>query len=136
MTTPPSTNDAPTLRDQEVDSDVTTLRSSEFPYHEQQAKPAGAAPHQRPLPDDQVRVVEAQRTSQNLDCWLTVSEAAKFLSLSEGALRKALERHATCAPDGGVEATLDGVRARKLGRRWRLHLEARWRLEFPRGNKR
>jgi hypothetical protein len=42
------------------------------------------------------------------------------------ALRKALDRRATRTADGGIEAELDGVHARKLGRLWRVALSAAW----------
>lgn len=58
--------------------------------------------------------------------WLRLSEAARLLSMSEDGLRKALERRAVLAPDGVVEAEMDGVRGRKLGRGWRVRLGARW----------
>lgn len=60
--------------------------------------------------------------------WLRVREAAELLSMSEEALRRALERRATRAPDGGIEADYDGVRGRKLGRTWRVCLSERWQL--------
>ena len=65
------------------------------------------------------RVVAAPR-------WLVVEEAAVFLSLSPDALRKSLERAAVRVADGGIEAHLDGVRGRKLGRRWRVQMSAAW----------
>jgi len=42
------------------------------------------------------------------------------------ALRKQLERKARRAPDGAIEATLDGVRARKFANRWRVCFGERW----------
>ena len=45
------------------------------------------------------------------------------------ALRKQLERHVERAPDGGIEATLDGVRARKFANRWRVCFGSRWTEE-------
>ena len=62
--------------------------------------------------------------------WMAVRDAANLLALTEEALRKALERAAVRAPDGGTEAHLDGVRGRKLGRRWRVQLSDAW-LERP-----
>ena len=58
--------------------------------------------------------------------WLTVRDAAVALSMTPDALRRALERHATRVPDGGVEALMDGVRGRKLGRLWRVQLGEAW----------
>jgi hypothetical protein len=58
--------------------------------------------------------------------WTTVEDAAAVLSMSPEALRRALERRAMRAPDGGVEVSWDGVRARKLGRLWRVSLSERW----------
>jgi hypothetical protein len=65
---------------------------------------------------------------------MPIEEAATFLSMTEGALRKALERGAKRAPDGGTEAQFDGVVGRKLGRRWRVRLGARWCPDAARGD--
>lgn len=58
--------------------------------------------------------------------WVSLKEAAAFLSLDAGALRKTLERRAMRAQDGGTEAALDGVRARKFGRLWRIRFSDAW----------
>jgi hypothetical protein len=58
--------------------------------------------------------------------WRSLADAARLLALTPTALRRALERRAMRAPDGGVEAELDGVRGRKLGRLWRVQLGERW----------
>jgi hypothetical protein len=58
--------------------------------------------------------------------WTNVATAARHLSMTPSALRRALERRAVRAPDGGTESTLDGVHARKLGRVWRVTLSPRW----------
>lgn len=58
--------------------------------------------------------------------WTSIETAASTLGLSATALRKALERRARRAADGGTEAEIDGVRARKLGRLWRVSLSAAW----------
>jgi hypothetical protein len=58
--------------------------------------------------------------------WHTLRDAALILSLSPEALRKQFERNARRAPDGGVEASVDGVRARKFANRWRVSFGARW----------
>ncbi len=60
--------------------------------------------------------------------WLSVQSAADLLGLTAAALRKSLDRRAVRSPDGGVEADLDGVRGRKLGRLWRVALSAAWTL--------
>jgi hypothetical protein len=60
--------------------------------------------------------------------WLSVEAAADVLGMTAAALRKSLERRAVRAPDGGVEAEIDGVRARKLGRNWRVLLSQAWTL--------
>jgi hypothetical protein len=46
--------------------------------------------------------------------------------MSAAALRKTLERRAVRAGDGATEATLDGVRARKFGRLWRIRFSEAW----------
>jgi hypothetical protein len=58
-----------------------------------------------------------------------VKAAAEYLDMSPDALRQTLERHAVRAPDGGVEANVDGVRARKFGRLWRIQFSSRWSAE-------
>jgi hypothetical protein len=58
--------------------------------------------------------------------WLSVQSAADILGLSAAALRKSLDRRAIRSPDGGIEAELDGVRGRKLGRLWRVALSPAW----------
>lgn len=61
--------------------------------------------------------------------WMTVVSASEILDLSPEALRRTLERHAVRAPDGGTEAHVDGVRARKFGRLWRVQFSERWSVE-------
>jgi hypothetical protein len=63
---------------------------------------------------------------RNISRWVSIERAAAFLGMNASALRKALERRAVRASDGGVEATLDGVRARKLGRLWRVRFSEAW----------
>jgi len=58
--------------------------------------------------------------------WLTVRDAAAALSMRPEALRRALERRARRAPDGGTEADIDGVRGRKFARHWRVRLAGPW----------
>lgn len=58
--------------------------------------------------------------------WMSVREAAGVLAMHPDALRRALERKAVRAADGVVEAAMDGVRARKFGRLWRVSFSARW----------
>jgi hypothetical protein len=60
--------------------------------------------------------------------WLSVQSAADLLGMPAAALRKSLERRARRGADGGVEAELDGVRGRKLGRNWRVLLAPAWTL--------
>jgi hypothetical protein len=58
--------------------------------------------------------------------WLSVDRAAAMLDVSPEALAKRLARAARKAPDGVVEASVDGVTGRKFGRVWRVHLSERW----------
>lgn len=58
--------------------------------------------------------------------WMSVREAATVLGYGVVSLRRLLDRHSRRASDGGVEADVDGVRARKLGRNWRVLLGERW----------
>ncbi|UQA57412.1 hypothetical protein [Polyangium aurulentum] len=64
--------------------------------------------------------------------WVCLRTAAEFLGMSPDALRRAVERHAVRASDGGIESHIDGVRARKFGRQWRVAFSERWlRTEAP-----
>lgn len=58
--------------------------------------------------------------------WLCIARAASIIDSTPGALRRALERRARRDADGVVRAELDGIRARKLGGRWRVLLGAEW----------
>lgn len=60
--------------------------------------------------------------------WVSLERAAAHLGMGAEALRKALERRAIRADDGGTEAALDGVRARKFGRLWRVRFSEAWGL--------
>src|SRR5262249_31787038 len=62
--------------------------------------------------------------------WRSVEEAAAFLGMPVRVLREALASNARL--DGGVtEAHLDGIIARKLGRRWRVWLTEKWTAPEP-----
>lgn len=63
--------------------------------------------------------------------WLSIASAAAVLDLTPDALRRAIERRAVRALDGGTIAEWDGVRARKLGRLWRVLLGPSWRTIDP-----
>lgn len=63
--------------------------------------------------------------------WLSLQAAADLLGLTAAALRKSLDRRAVRTSDGGIEAELDGVRGRKLGRLWRVTLSAAWTAPTP-----
>ena len=58
--------------------------------------------------------------------WYPLRDAAAILSVSPDALRKQLERRVQRANDGGIEARLDGVRARKFANRWRVSFGKPW----------
>jgi hypothetical protein len=58
--------------------------------------------------------------------WYPLRDAAAFLRVTPNALRKQLERRAVQAADGGVEAQVDGVRARKFANRWRVSFGRVW----------
>jgi hypothetical protein len=61
--------------------------------------------------------------------WYALREAASILSVSPEALRKHFERKARRAADGGTEAHVDGVRARKFANRWRVSFDEAWQRE-------
>jgi hypothetical protein len=61
--------------------------------------------------------------------WLRVDEAAEILGVDRVTFRRAIERNARRDTDGHVFSEFDGVRARKLGRQWRVLLDPCWSLE-------
>ena len=63
--------------------------------------------------------------------WMTVEQAAAFLSLPVVTLRRSLERNARTTPEGATVAHVDGVMARKLGRLWRVWLDPGWLAPSP-----
>ncbi|MDC3982418.1 hypothetical protein [Polyangium jinanense] len=67
--------------------------------------------------------------------WGSIRTAAEFLGMSADALRRSIERHAVRAPDGGIESNIDGVRARKFGRLWRVQFSAAWHADIESGDK-
>lgn len=58
--------------------------------------------------------------------WMSVDAAAAILGVPVITLRRAIERNARRAADGSVEARVDGIRARKFGRLWRVALDRAW----------
>lgn len=58
--------------------------------------------------------------------WLSVAEAAAILGIPILTLRRTVERNARKCKDGSIEARVDGITARKLGRLWRLALDSAW----------
>jgi hypothetical protein len=58
--------------------------------------------------------------------WYALRDAAPMLGVTVGALRKLLERRSVRAADGGTEAHVDGVRARKFANRWRVSFGTAW----------
>jgi hypothetical protein len=58
--------------------------------------------------------------------WYALREAAEMLGVSPEALRKQFERKARLTADGGTEAGVDGVRARKFANRWRVSFGPAW----------
>ncbi len=64
----------------------------------------------------------------NASRWVTTRLAARYLDMTEDALRRTLERHAHRGTDGVVSVEVDGIRARRFGRRWRVAFSDAWRL--------
>ena len=58
--------------------------------------------------------------------WFPLRDAALTLGVSPDALRKQLERNVKRARDGGVEAQVDGLLARKFANRWRVSFGEAW----------
>jgi hypothetical protein len=62
---------------------------------------------------------------------MTVDQAASFLSIPIVTLRRSLERNARKQPGGSTISHIDGITARKLGRLWRVWLDAEWLRQAP-----
>lgn len=58
--------------------------------------------------------------------WVSIEVAADVLGITPDALRKSIDRRARKMPDGGIEAHVDGLRARKFGRRWKVQRDGAW----------
>jgi hypothetical protein len=58
--------------------------------------------------------------------WVSLRSAAEALDMAPTALRRTVERRARLAEDGGIEASFDGIRARKFAGRWRVNLGPIW----------
>lgn len=58
--------------------------------------------------------------------WLALTRAAHVIDMSAHALRRRCERHAHVGEDGVIEAVFDGIRARKIGRLWRIAFSREW----------
>jgi hypothetical protein len=63
--------------------------------------------------------------------WMSVESAAAILGLAPVSLRRAIERGARRSDGGVVETRMDGLTARKFGRRWRVQLDAGWTAISP-----
>jgi len=59
--------------------------------------------------------------------WISLLRAAEALDEDVESLRKKLQRASRKADDGVVEAEIDGVRARKFGRVWKVRMSDGWR---------
>lgn len=57
--------------------------------------------------------------------WISVARAAGILGEHPENLRKRLARAAR-STERGTEAVIDGLRARKLGRHWKVRLDEGW----------
>ncbi len=73
----------------------------------------------------------ADTSRTNSSTWTSVEGAAGIVGVTPLALRRSIERNARRLPDGSIEARLDGIVARKLGRRWRVALSTRWTNPTP-----
>lgn len=58
--------------------------------------------------------------------WVSIEVAANVLGITPDALRKSIDRRARKMSDGGIEAHVDGLRARKFGRRWKVQRDGVW----------
>lgn len=58
--------------------------------------------------------------------WMSVEDAARHLDVSEVTLRRRFQKHARKAPDGAIQARVDGLTARKVGSHWKVWLSPVW----------
>jgi hypothetical protein len=63
--------------------------------------------------------------------WMRIDEAARILAVRVVTLRRAIDRNARRDSTGCIDAAFDGVRARKLGRHWRVLLDPCWAPSPP-----
>jgi len=63
---------------------------------------------------------------RKLSCWVSLPTAAEHLGESQTGLRKKLDRASKLGEDGVVEAHLEGLRARKFGKLWKIRLDRGW----------
>lgn len=61
------------------------------------------------------------KATQPVARWIPLADAADQLGTPIVTLRRMFDRHSKKIA-GGVEATVDGIRARRLGRQWRVLL--------------
>lgn len=57
---------------------------------------------------------------------MNMDQAAAVLGIPPITLRRNIERGARRGPSGVVYASVDGVHARRFGRRWRVTLDEGW----------
>jgi hypothetical protein len=84
----------------------------------------------KPGKTDDVKLTEEEGTGALR--WRSVEDAAAFLGMPVRVLRQTIASKARTA-DGRIEAHLDGIIARKLGRRWRVWLSVQWTTPEPPG---
>jgi hypothetical protein len=77
----------------------------------------------KPIDDDLIQIRRARDAGA---VGKNGGAGAAYLDLTPTALRGALERRAVRSGDGRVEAEVGGVRARKLGRLWRVQFDEAW----------
>lgn len=65
-------------------------------------------------------------SANNVGRWRSLETVAALLDETPDGLRKKIERRRKKGADGVAEAKLDGLRARKLGGRWKVMLSKDW----------
>jgi hypothetical protein len=71
-------------------------------------------------------ITETGSPTPSTGSWISIEASARILGVPTITLRRLIGRSARRAPDGSVEACVDGIRARKLGRHWRVWLHPSW----------
>ena len=75
---------------------------------------------------DRDAIANAGSLTPSTESWRSIEASARILGVPTITLRRLIGRSARRAADGSIEACVDGIHARKLGRHWRVWLHPSW----------